>query len=144
MKQAIARKHYHPTESKYKGGADIMYITYELKQKTRGGNTALYPKVKRVYVPGEVQDWKVGIFTKRTGKKVRGVKIDYEKEREGYHRKPFAAHRGRTNYRVMPTDVEPTSTTFSHIVEVPSHAINVKFVKSRLPQKFSHALQRVR
>ncbi len=35
---------YQPTESKYKGGADEMYITYDLEQPTRGGGKALYPK----------------------------------------------------------------------------------------------------
>jgi hypothetical protein len=36
--------HYRPTEAKYKGGADEMYVTYDLEQHTRGGGTALYPK----------------------------------------------------------------------------------------------------
>jgi hypothetical protein len=46
---------YRPTESGYKGGAEEMYVTYDLEQCTRGGDTALYPKVKRVYVPGDVK-----------------------------------------------------------------------------------------
>ena len=46
---------YRPTESKYKGGAHEMYITYDLKQKTRGGESRLYPKVKRVYIAGDIK-----------------------------------------------------------------------------------------
>src|SRR5512147_477979 len=68
---------YHSTESKYKGGAQEMYVTYDEKQKTRGGDEKLYPKVKRVYIAGEVKDWKVGSVRKRTGRKVHGVEIQY-------------------------------------------------------------------
>ncbi len=42
------RHRYRPTESKYKGGASEMYVTYDVDRKTRGGGTASYPKVKRV------------------------------------------------------------------------------------------------
>jgi hypothetical protein len=45
---------YRTTESKYKGGASEMYITYDLEQKTRGGGSTLLPKVKRVYIAGDV------------------------------------------------------------------------------------------
>ena len=66
---------YKTTESKYKGGAEEMYVTYDLWQETRGDGRALYPKVKRVYIAGQVKDWHVGTFAKRTGKHVHGVKI---------------------------------------------------------------------
>jgi hypothetical protein len=56
---------YRPTEAKYKGGAQVMYITYDLEQATRGGGRALFPKVKRVYIPGKVLDWHVGDFKLR-------------------------------------------------------------------------------
>ncbi len=45
---------YRPTESKYKGDAKEMYVTYDIEQKTRGDSTAMYPKVKRVYIAGDV------------------------------------------------------------------------------------------
>lgn len=54
MKEATRERGYRPTESKLKGGAKTMYLTYDLEQKTRGGGSALYPKVKRVYIAGEV------------------------------------------------------------------------------------------
>ena len=66
---------YKTTESKYKGGAEEMYVTYDLWQETRGDGRALYPKVKRVYIAGQVKDWHVGTFAKRTGKHVHGVKL---------------------------------------------------------------------
>jgi len=52
-----------------------MYISYDLRQETRGGGSALYPKVKRIYISGEVKDWQIGTFKKRTSKEVYGVKI---------------------------------------------------------------------
>ena len=54
-----------------------MYITYDLAQPTRGGGTAVFPKVKRVYIPGEVVEWGVGRFRKRSGRMVFGVRISY-------------------------------------------------------------------
>jgi hypothetical protein len=59
MDENRTKSRYRPTESRYKGGAQEMYVTYDLQQKTRGGGQALYPKVKRVYIAGEVKDWKV-------------------------------------------------------------------------------------
>src|SRR5512138_1571734 len=93
---------YRSTESKYKGGAHEMYVTYDVKQKTRGGEEKLYPKVKRVYIAGEVKDWKVGNVRKRTGRKVHGVEIEYEQSRTGFARRGFTAQRGRTQYGVKP------------------------------------------
>src|SRR5262249_54740826 len=48
---------YRPTESKYKGGADEMYVTYDLDQKTRGGGSARYPKIRRGLIAGGGEDW---------------------------------------------------------------------------------------
>ena len=33
-----------------------MYIAYDLEQKTRGDGHAFYPKVKRVYIAGDVKE----------------------------------------------------------------------------------------
>ena len=93
---ATSKRRYHATESKYKGGAREMYVTYDLEQETRGGDTALYPKVKRVYIAGDVTGWQVGDFEKRSGKRVHGVRVEYEQSREGYTRKGYAAKRGDT------------------------------------------------
>jgi len=135
---------YRPTESKYKGGAAEMYVTYDLAQQTRGGGTAVYPKVKRVYVAGDVKDWHVGDFTKRTGKGVHGVKLEYEQTRSGYQRKGYTATRGGTTYKVPPTKVQSTAQTFSQIVEVPETARNVQFHRRELPEQYRAALQNVR
>lgn len=135
---------YRPTESKYKGGVEEMYITYDLKQQTRGGNAALYPKVKRVYVSGDFRDWRVGTFTKKSGRTVRGVKIDYAQQRQGYRRRGYRATRDATTYTVSPTKIESSTSTFSQIVEVPSEARNVQFHSKKLPTKYRAALQNVR
>ena len=146
---AIAKKtnhHYHSTESKYKGGAQEMYVTYDEKQKTRGGEEKLYPKVKRVYIAGDVKDWKVGSVRKRTGRQVHGVEIQYEQSRSGFQRSAFTAQRGRTQYNVKPSSVGRTSQRFRQVVEIPPDAKNVHFYKSasKLPARYQSAVQNVR
>ena len=63
-----------------------MYITYDLRQPTRGDGSAMYPKVKRVYIAGDVKVWKTGRMKKRSGRMVFGVEIKYEQTRAGYRR----------------------------------------------------------
>jgi hypothetical protein len=123
-----------------------MYITYDLEQKTRGGDSKMYPKVKRVYIAGEVKDWKTGNVKKRSGKSVHGVAIEYEQSRKGFQRKAFTAQRGRTSYPVKPSPVGRTSQTFRQVLEVPPDAQNIHFYKnaSKLPQKYRSAVQSVR
>lgn len=143
---ATENRRYRSTESKYKGTANEMYITYDRRQKTRSGKTVTYPKVKRVYIAGDVKDSKTGTFKKKTGREVHGVKIDYEQSREGYQREGFTAKRGSTSYKVSPARVKSTTQKFSMIVEVPEKAENVHFYKnaSQLPAKYKDALQDVR
>lgn len=139
-------RRYRPTESKYKGGAQEMYVTYDLKQETRGGGSALYPKVKRVYIAGDVKDWKTGKVEKQSGRKVHGVAIEYEQGRKGYRRKGYTAQRDGTTYKVKPTTVEGSSQNFRKVVEVPKDAQNVRFFTKaeKLPKKYQSALQDVR
>jgi hypothetical protein len=139
-----AAQHYKTTESKYKGGAEEMYVTYDLWQATRGQRPALYPRVKRVYIAGHVKDWHVGTFTKRTGKTVHGVKINYEQSRTGYTRQGYTATRGATRYDVSPTQVREGKSHFTQIVEVPAAAQNVQLHTAELPQQYRQALQDVR
>jgi hypothetical protein len=137
---------YRPTESKYKGGAHEMFVTYDLEQKTRGGGSAMYPKVKRVYIAGDVKDWKAGTVLKRSGREVHGVRIAYEQSRRRYHRQGFTAKRGETAYKVRPSAVGSTTGQFVQVVEVPEDARNVRFYTgtAKLPAKYRHALQAVR
>jgi len=137
---------YHPTESKYKGGAQEMYVTYDLKQKTRGGNERLYPKVKRVYIAGDVKDWKTGNIKKRTGRTVHGVAIEYEQSRKGYQRRGFTAQRGQTSYSTKRESVGGASQKFRQVLEVPQDAQNVHFYTTarKLPAKYQSALQNVK
>src|SRR5258707_361634 len=105
---------YRPTTAKYKGGAHQMYVTYDLEQRTSGAQTAVYPKVKRVYIAGDLKGWNAGAVRKRTGREVHGVRIEYEQTREGYRRKAYGARRGRTDYAVG-----STAQRFVQVVEVP-------------------------
>ncbi len=137
---------YHPTESKYQGGAHQMYVTYDLEQRTRGAQSAIYPKVKRVYIAGDVKGWNAGAVCKRTGREVHGVRIEYEQTRQRYRRKAYAAQRGRTGYAVAPASVGSTCQRFIQVVEVPQRACNVHFYPqhAELPAKYREALQRIR
>ena len=141
-----ARTGYRPTEAKYKGGAHEMYVTYDVDQKTRSGQSAVYPKVKRVYIAGDVKGWKAGAQQKRTGREVHGVRIEYEQRRQGYRRKGYAARRGRIGYSVESASVGPTAQRFAQVVEVPQRARNVHFypAHAELPAKYREALQRIR
>jgi hypothetical protein len=145
MTNTTKKQRYRATEAKYKGGATEMYLTYDLEQKTRSGS-ALYPKVKRVYIAGDVTDWKVGRAKKRSGREVYGVQIAYDQRRKGYRRKEYAAERGGTAYQVAPASVEATTQQFTRIEEVPERARNVHFYTdaSKLPEKYRSALQAIR
>jgi hypothetical protein len=136
---------YRSTESKYKGGAQEMYITYDLRQTTRAGDSKLYPKVRRVYIAGNVKDWKTGNIKKRSGKTVHGVAIEYEQSRKGYRRGSFTAKRGETSYTVKPASVGGTTQKFRQVLEVPQNAQNIHFYSNarKLPAKYRSALQRV-
>jgi hypothetical protein len=137
---------YHSTESKYKGGASEMYVTYDLEQWTRGGGHATFPKVKRVYIAGDVTDWQQGQVRKKSGRDVHGVRIEYERSRARYRRKGYSAARGDTSYEVSPAPVGATSQRFAQVVELPSAARSVHLYTSagQMPEKYRHALQRVR
>lgn len=143
MAEATKRR-YRPTESKYKGGAEEMYVTYDLAQETRGGKRAIYPKVQRLYIAGDVKGWDIGTFAKRSGRKVHGVKVDYVQARGRYARQGFTAHRGGTKYEVSPARVGGSTSAFSKIVEVPQQARNVRFRRGKLPGRYRQALQDVR
>jgi len=146
MKTTNTHKAYRPTESKFKGGAKEMYVTYDLEQRTRGGGSALYPKVKRDYIAGDVKGWDVGEFRKRTGREAYGVRIEYEQSRRRYRREAYAAARGGTEYEVPPTDVAATTQRFAQVVELPREARDVHFhtEAAGLSKRYRHALQDVR
>ena len=146
MTTATGERGYRPTESKYRGGAQEMYVTYDLEQKTRGRHEAVYPKVKRVYVAGNVKDWESGTVRNKLGREVHGVRIEYDQVRRGYRRKGYAARRGATEYSTAAATVAKTAQRFAQVVEVPVTAQHVHFYSdfAELPAKYQAALQRVR
>jgi hypothetical protein len=144
---ATAKKgRYRSTESKYKGRAREMYVTYEIAQRTRGGGTATYPKVKRVYIGGDVRNWTCGRARKKTGREVYGLRIEYEQSRSRHHRERYPAHRGKTRYQVASTGVDAATQRFVQIVELPEKAHDVQFHTNAedLHERYRHALQDVR
>ena len=142
---SVAGSSYTPTESKYQGGADEKYITYDLEQRTRGDDTARYPKVKRVYVSGDVTGAEVGTFEKQTGREVFGMRVRYEQTREGYERRGYQATRSDTGttYDVPPARVEGSTQRFERIEELPEDARNIRF-REELPDRYASALQDVK
>ncbi len=86
-----------------------------------------------------MDDWKVGTFVKRTGRKVRGVKIDYRQSRSAYKRLPRP-----TAPKNDPVKVAKGSSRFTKIVEVPKTAESVRFHTDRLRRKYQSAPQSVR
>jgi hypothetical protein len=137
---------YRPTESKYKGGASEMYVTYDLDQRTRGGGSALVPKVKRVYIAGDVEGWKLGDFRRRSGGEVHGVRIEYQQSRRQYRREAYRATRKQSEYGVAPASVQKAKQRFAQVVELPQGARNIDLHADReeLPERYRHALQKVR
>src|SRR5258708_18807305 len=108
---------YKPTEAQYKGGARECYVTYDLAQKIRG-KAVVIPKVKRVYIADNIISWQSARnLEKRTGRKVRGVRIAYSQSRSGYSRKAFEAKRGLVGYSVKAARVGATGQTFAKTVE---------------------------
>ncbi len=143
---ASKSRRYKPTEAKFKGGAAECYVTYDLPQANRS-KQVLMPKVKRVYVAGKILKWSgARKMQKRSGKVVRGLRVVYAQSRSSYDRRGFAAKRGATRFAVSPAHVGRAKEQFSQVVEVPEKARNVKFhaTASSLPEKYRHALQRVR
>lgn len=98
-----------------------MYVTYDLAQRTRGGGSAIFPKVKRVYIPGDVIEWGVGRFRKRSGRMVYGVRITYEL---GDGTAPVGI---RTV--ASATNVQPAASgarRYTQVVELPDAARNIQ------------------
>jgi hypothetical protein len=136
---------YRSTESKYKGGASEMYITYDLQQATRGGGTTVLPKVKRIYIAGDVKGWDLGDFRKRSGREVHGMRIEYEQSRRPYRRGAYTATRGQTEIEVPASGVASATQRFAQVVELPRRARNIQFHTTKdLPDPYRHARQRVR
>ena len=137
---------YRSTASKYKGGAREMYVTYEVKRGTRSGSSTYFPKVKRIYIAGEVKNWRTGNVKKRSGREVHGLMINYEQSRSSANRKAFSAQRGRTSYQVKPAHVRGSAQKYTQVVEIPEDARSVHFYADakKLPAKYKSALQIVR
>jgi hypothetical protein len=143
---ATTQQKYRSTESKYKGGAHEMYVTYDLDSKTSSGSHTTRAKVKRVYIAGEVKNWKKGTFKKRSGREAYGVLIEYEQTRQRYRRGAYTGNRGETSYQVQPASVGSSSQIFRQVVEVSAKAANVHFYSSSegLPAQYRSALQNIR
>ncbi len=102
-----------------------MYVTYDLAQRTRGGGTAVFPKVKRVYIPGDVVEWAVGRFRKRSGRVVYGVRITYQVRDESAP--PGSAPR-----------------RYTQVIDLPDAARSVQLHEARRPPQTRGAVRAIR
>jgi hypothetical protein len=109
-----------------------MYVTYDLAQRTRGGGTAIFPKVKRVYIPGDLVEWGVGHFRKRSGRPVYGVRITYEIGDEAAPA-PARSIKSDTPSRNRTSSKKPTARRFTQVVDLPSAARNVQLHEAQRP-----------
>ena len=142
----VQANRYRSTTSKYKGGAQEMYVTYDIRRETRSGSQTFFPKVKRVYIAGDIKNVKTGDVKKRSGRAVHGVMINYEQSRSAAGRRGFTAQRGRTSYAVKPSHMPGSRQTFTKVVEIPGDARGVHFYRNskQLPAKYKSALQDIR
>jgi len=146
-RKAAPHEGYRPAEAKYKGGAEEIYVTYDIEQKTRGGGHALNAKVKRVYIAGHLLDCRLGSdWRNRMGRRVHGLRIDYERSRAGYRRAACTATRGGVACDAPPTRTAAAKQRFTRIVELPEKAVHVRFYRpnKRMPGKHMSAPQAVR
>lgn len=117
---------YRPTEAKFSGKGRYYYILYLSKDRVRGGKVRWKPHVKRVYISGELLEYKVGRVRKRSGRTVHGIVFVYLNERRGYRRRGFVAERDGKVYEVRAASVPPSKTVVRKVVELPSDARIVK------------------
>jgi hypothetical protein len=108
-----------------------MYITYELAQRTRGGGSAIFPRVKRVYIPGDVVEWGVGRFRKRSGRMVHGVRITYRMRDGAAPEEPRKAPRSTTN--TAGGDTSAPARRFTQVIDLPDAARNVQLHEAQRP-----------
>ena len=74
------------------------------------------------------------------------MRIAYQQSRRQYRREAYHATREQTEYDVPPTSVRAAQQRFARIVELPSGAHNIGFHAdgNELPERYRHALQKVR
>lgn len=111
----------------YKGGSDQWFVTYELGLDI--GEEDSCPQVTRVYLSGEICGWELVTVTTRSGARVHGVKIEYQRSQEGHRR------RGDQD------EYETGTCRFAKIIELPIGAMAVD-LRSALPDRYRHALHR--
>jgi hypothetical protein len=111
----------------YKGGCEQWFVTYEIGLDA--GEEDSCPQVTRVYLSGEIKGWELVTVTTRSGARVHGVKIEYQRSHD--------AHRRRDDR----DEYETGACRFAKIIELPIGATGVE-LRSSLPDRYRHALHR--
>lgn len=94
-------------------GVEEIYVTYELEQHARRGDTKVFARVKPVIIAGEVDGWEVGDYPEPTGRNAHGVKI-------GYHESHTAISRsGEHHTRFMDVPKSAQNVQLHHLGDLP-------------------------
>lgn len=141
MASSSSQHEIRAEQPRYPTTVSDLYVTYDIEEVTASGQRTLEPHARRVSIGGEVREWQVGDFRRRSGREVHGIRIHYEQSRKGYLRDGFTATRGGITYEVPSTDVEPGTSMFTHIVELPVRARNVQLHRGALPRRYREALR---
>ena len=117
-----------------------LYITFDVKESA-GDLVALFPKVKKVHITGEVKGWMVGIFRRVYGKRRRkfmGVKIEFDQIRKRYLQNSGYSTTSLPSNEALnqPRKISETRSTVSTIIEVPANAENIQFRIGTLPERY--------
>lgn len=121
-----------PCACAYIGGADQMFVTYELELGPDAGEDGSCPQVTRVYLSGDLCSWEIGTFKTRSGAEVYGVKIEYQQTHETYRA------------RDLDTEYESAADTrrYTKIIEVPRAATTIE-LRAELPDRYRQALHQL-
>jgi len=111
-----------------------MFVTYEIDAVQLGADCDdddCCAQVTRVYLPGDLCDWEIGVFKTRSGADVFGVKIEYQQTHEC------------SRVRDQDTEYECAADTlrYTKIIELPRSATAIE-LRAELPDRYRQALHR--
>ena len=117
LKEEEKSQTYIPTESKYKGGAKVLWLVYFLPKRKR-------EYAKRIYFPKDAFDIRVegpDFYENKFGNKVYGIKISYK----------MTIDEAIIHIRNKEIHLPKRVVTKTKIIEVPKDAIDFRIVEEK-------------
>jgi hypothetical protein len=93
---------YKPSESRYDGGGQVMYLVYTSPQPLSKSKSSARTRVKRMYFPADAKNIKASkpaMLERRTGSQVYGVEVTYRYRQD---RKAGPVYSDRTKVVSLP------------------------------------------